>query len=50
MTQFQGTNITPIHRNKVAQILFMKIDLSIHQNLNLITDIQGHRKLFGKLK
>ena len=50
MAQYQSTNITPVHRSKVAQILFMKIDLIIHQILNLIIDIQGLRKIFGKLK
>ena len=48
MAQYQSTNITPVHRIKVTQILFMKFHLLILQIMNLITDFQDSQNDEGK--
>ena len=40
MAQYQSTNITPVYRIKVAQILFMKIVLINHQRGKNSTELK----------
>lgn len=43
ISHYQSSHFTPFHGTKVVQVLFMKIGLIIHQNLNFNTEFQGLR-------